>query len=368
VNVTWNGRQNQTMLRNALAAGTVVDLMDQDADQVAGGMVQAGLALDLGPLLDSQALDADMPFRDVFVPAVVNMFDVDGKTYLMPYIYNTAQFFYNADIFEEAGVGEIGTWDELIAECKKITDAGYNGIAVEGPEPGYNSMYFTYLIARLKGPGWMTEAANDPTGEMWNDPAVLQAAQLSRELWDSGCIPEISKGYAWPQAQQTIAAGETAMELVGSWLPTELLPATGPDFNWGALKFPAIEGGAGANTELQAFLLSFMILKDTAHPEEAGELLKFIMTEENQKLMADVGVVGVTRKGVEWPANVAGAQAAAENATAVFGEGDGLQGSNAEYWTKVIRDPFSNMFVGEMTPEEFVEGLVRDGAAFWANQ
>ncbi|MGL4650147.1 MAG: ABC transporter substrate-binding protein [Caldilineaceae bacterium] len=368
VNVTWNGRQNQTMLRNALAAGTKVDLMDQDADQVAGGMVSAGMGYDLAALLDSTALDEDVPLRDVFVPGVLNMFDVDGKTYLLPYIYNTSQFFYNKDIFAEAGVGEITTWEQLISECKKITDAGFNGIAIEGPEPGYNSMYFTYLLARLKGPGWMTEAANDKTGEMWNDPAVLQAAQMSRELWESGCIPEVSAGYKWPQAQQTIAAGETAMELVGSWLPTELLPATGPDFNWGALNFPAIEGGEGQVTDLQAFILSFMILKDSAHPAEAGELLKFIVTQESQELMVEKGVVGVTRKGVQWPANIAEAQAAAESATAVFGEGDGLQGSNAEFWTKVLRDPFSNMFVGQITPEEFVENLVTDSAAFWANQ
>jgi hypothetical protein len=84
--------------------------------------------------------------------------------------------------------------------------------------------------------------------------------------------------------------------------------------------------------------------------------------------MVDMGVVGVTRKGVAWPANIAEAQIAAENATAVFGEGDGLQGSNAEYWTKVLRDPNNNMFVGQTTPEQFVENLVKDTAAFWANQ
>jgi hypothetical protein len=74
------------------------------------------------------------------------------------------------------------------------------------------------------------------------------------------------------------------------------------------------------------------------------------------------------RKGVVWPANLTEAQAAADSATAVFGEGDGLQGSNAEFWVKVVRDPFSNMFVGEVTPEKFVEQLVTDTAAYWANK
>ena len=365
---TWNGRQNQTMLRTALAGGTKVDIMDQDADQVAGGMVAAGLGLDLTDLLNSTALDEDVPLKDVFVPGVLNMFDVDGKTYLLPYIYNTGQFFYNKDIFEKAGVGDVQTWDDLLAACDKVNAAGFNMLAIEGTEPGYNGNYFVYLMARIKGVGWLTQAANDPTGEMWNDPAVLQAAQMSRELWDKGCIPEVSAGYKWPQAQQTIAAGETAAELVGSWLPTELLSATGPDFNWGALNFPEVDGGVGKNTDLMAFILSFMILKDTEHPQEAADLLKFIVSKESQQTMVDMGVVGVTRKGVTWPANIAEAQVAAENATAVFGEGDGLQGSNAEYWTKILRDPNNSMFVGQTTPEQFVESLVKDSAAFWANQ
>lgn len=368
VKTTWNGRQNQTTLRTALAGGTKVDLMDQDADQVAGGMVAAGMGYDLGELLDSTALDEDVSLRDVFVPGVLNMFDIDGKTYLLPYIYNTGQFFYSKAAFEKAGVTDVKTWDDLLAACDKLAAAGYAPLAIEGSEPGYNAMYFTYLIARLKGVGWMTQAANDKTGEMWRDPAVLQAAQMSRDLWDKGCIPEVSKGYHWPQAQQMIAAGQTAAELVGSWLPTELLSATGPDFQWGALNFPEVEGGVGKNTDLNAFILSFMILKDAEHPQEAAELLKFLMTKENQQIMVEKGVVGVTRKGVTWPANIAEAQASAEAATAVFGEGDGLQGSNAEYWTKVLRDPFNNMFVGQGTPEEFVETLVKDTAAFWAGK
>lgn len=368
ITVTWNGRQNQTLLRNALASGTKVDLMDQDADQVAGGMVAGGQGYALNDLLEAKALDEDVPFKDVFASGTLHMFDVDGKTYLIPYIYNSAMFFYSVDAFEKAGVTDIKTWDDLIGACDKLTAAGYAPMAIEGPEPGYNAFIFTYIMERLKGPGFMTKAANDKTGETWKDPAVLQAAQMSRELWDKGCIPAKSAGYKWPEAQNMLASGETAMELVGSWLPTELLSATGPDFKWGALAFPEISGGVGKNTDLEGLLLSYMILKNSAHPKEAFEFLKFMLTKEQQQKMVVAGAVGVVRKGVDWPANLKGAQTAAENATVVFGEGDGLQGSNAEYWVKVIRDPFSNMFVGQATPEEYVAKLVTNSAAFWAGK
>src|SRR4030095_5175358 len=35
----WNGRQNQTLVRTALSGGTVIDIVDQDADQIAGGLM-----------------------------------------------------------------------------------------------------------------------------------------------------------------------------------------------------------------------------------------------------------------------------------------------------------------------------------------
>ncbi|MBI3175384.1 MAG: extracellular solute-binding protein [Chloroflexi bacterium] len=358
IKVTWNGRQNQTLLRNAIASGTKVDFMDQDADQVAGGMVAAGQGYPLNDLITPD-------FEDIFVPSVLHMFDVDGKTYLVPYVYNTAQFFYSKDAFDKAGVTPPQTWDELLAACDKLNAVNINPIAVESDIQGYNAVYFTYLLARLKGPGWMRQAAYDKTGEMWKDPAVLQAAQMSMDLWTKGCIPDVSKGYKWPQAQETVAAGETAMELVGSWLPTELVKATGPDFKWGSFNFPEVSGGAGKSTDLMAFMLSYMILKDAPHPKESFEFIKFMLSEENQKGMVTAGLVGVPRKGVAWPANIADSQTAAETATVVFGEGDGLQGADAELWVKVIRDPFNDMFVGKLTPEQFVEKLVADTATYW---
>ena len=358
IKTTWNGRQNQTLLRNALASGTKVDLMDQDADQVAGGLVAAGQGYPLNELITPE-------FEATFVPSVLHMFDINGKTFLVPYVYNTAQFFYSKAAFEKAGVKPPQTWDELLSACEKLNAASIKPIAIESDIQGYNAVYFTYLLARMKGTGWMQKAAYDKTGEMWKDPAVLKAAQMSRDLWTKGCVPDVSKGYKWPQAQETVAAGETAMELVGSWLPTELVKSTGPDFQWGSFNFPGVSDGTGKSTDMLAFMLSYMILKDAPHPKEAFEFIKFMLSEDNQKGMVEAGLVGVPRKGVAWPANIADSQTAAETATVVFGEGDGLQGANAELWVKVIRDPFNEMFVGKVTPEQFVEKLAADTAAFW---
>jgi ABC-type glycerol-3-phosphate transport system substrate-binding protein len=67
----WNGRENQTKLRTALSAGTKVDFMDQDSDQLAGGMMSEGLGYPLDEFLTQNALDQDVPITEIFAPHVI---------------------------------------------------------------------------------------------------------------------------------------------------------------------------------------------------------------------------------------------------------------------------------------------------------
>jgi raffinose/stachyose/melibiose transport system substrate-binding protein len=364
ISTVWNGRQNQTLVRTALAGGTVIDFMDQDADQVAGGLMREDLGVALDDYLEQTALDEDVPLRDVFLPGTLELFELDGSVYLLPYIYNTFQFFYDKRIFEEIGVTPPTTWDDFLAVNDALRGADYVPLAMEND--GYIIQWLTYVVSRLKGPGFLLAAIEDTTGEAWRDPAFLQAAQMERSLWERGDFPEEALGYIWPQGQQTLAFGESAMELVGSWLPIELATATDPEFNWGAYNFPAIEGGEGSVNDLHAALLSFMILKDSQHPDEVFEFLKFIMTAENQQQMADNSLIGVTRIGVPWPAVLADAATAAANAETLFGDIDGAQALYAEYVTVVLTPLHRSMFLGEITPEAWIEEMVTQSADYWA--
>lgn len=366
IQAVWNGRQNQTLVRTALSGGTVIDLVDQDSDQIAGGLQKDGFALPLNDWLAQPALDHEEPLADVFLPGTLEMFaEDDGTIYQIPYIYNTVQFWYDKRVFEEVGVTPPQTWDEFLTTCDALRDAGYAPIAAEGNERFYSTFYLTNMVARMKGPGFLLETAGDPTGEMWRDPVYLQTSQMLRELWDRGCIPPETLGYVWPQGQNTLAFGQAAMSLVGSWLPVELNNAVDPEWQWGGFNFPSIEGGEGAATDVNALLLGFMVNKDTAHPETVLEFLRFIMTDENQKQMTDEAFVGVTNKYVEWNPIIADAAAAAQNATAMYPDVDGIYGSYIEYLNVVLGEVYSQLWQGLITPEQFVEEMVTQSKAYW---
>jgi raffinose/stachyose/melibiose transport system substrate-binding protein len=203
---------------------------------------------------------------------------------------------------------------------------------------------------------------------MWRDPVYLETSEMLRTLWDRGFIPEETVGYVWPQGQNTLAFGEAAMSLVGSWLPIELANMTDPEWEWGGFNFPAVEGGEGSVNDTQALLLAFMILEQSEHPDEAFEFLRFIMTQENQQKMADEALVGVTRQGIEWAEPISDAQEAAMNAEVIFPDVDGVYAQYPEYLNAVLGANYSDLWQGNITPEEFVERMATQSAEYWENQ
>jgi raffinose/stachyose/melibiose transport system substrate-binding protein len=137
---------------------------------------------------------------------------------------------------------------------------------------------------------------------------------------------------------------------------------------WGAFNFPAVEGGAGSQDDLQVALLAFMILKDSEHPREAFEFLRYMMTQENMQQMADEALVGVTRQGVLWADAIADGADAAANANNVMGLSDGTVALYPEFVNNILYVNWRDLFLGELTPEEYVEEMAADAAEYWAGQ
>ena len=367
VTAVWNGRENQTKVRTALGSNTVIDIVDQDASQIAGGLMHENMLLPIDDMLASQALDESVKFADVFNPGVIDLYAVNGTHYLMPYDDSPVMFWYNKDIFTKAGIAQPpATWDDFTADLQKIKDAGLVPLAIESDGGDYNIFYFQYMVERIKGKGFLYQTIQDKTGEMWKDPVYTQVLTMIKDLWDKGYIPPASLGYQWPAAQQTLARGQSAMELCGGWLPNELSPIAGPSFNWGGFGFPAIAGGAGKQTDLQQWLLAMAILKGTKHPAEAETFLKFVMTKDSEARLVQ-GMQGVTRKGVQWPAAMMDGYTAASNATATLDQADGGTAMFAEYTKNVLYADVLPVFLGQAAIADFPAKIAGDAKNYWSS-
>ena len=131
VTAVWNGRENQTKARTALGANTQIDIVDQDASQIAGGMMREGMLLPLDDTLASTALDENVPLKSVFSPGVLDVYIMGGKHYLMPYDNSPVMFWYNKDLFSKAGIAKPpATWDAFMTDLQKLKDAGSVPLAI----------------------------------------------------------------------------------------------------------------------------------------------------------------------------------------------------------------------------------------------
>jgi ABC-type glycerol-3-phosphate transport system substrate-binding protein len=358
----WNGRENQTKLRTALAAGTVVDFMDQDSDQVAGGMMSEGLGY---PLDDLMAQNADVV--STFSPGILDQYKAaDGKHYLWPIMSSPVMFWYNKDIFAKAGIAQPpATWDDLLTACDKIKATGVPAITTESNEPEYDNYWLNYMVERQKGPDFLAQTLVDKTGNMWKDPVYAKSVQMFKDMWTRGCFPQDAKGFIWPAGQQLLATDQAGMELCGSWLPNELRDTTRADFKWGGFPFPSVAGGSGNGGDIHIWTGSMMIMKSSAHPKEVFEFLKYVMANDSQAAISKDAIQGVPNKSVTWPAALVDGATAANGAHAVILAIGGGLAFHPELIKNVLSPNLSKAFYGDMTPEEFSTKMAADAAAYW---
>lgn len=368
VNITFNGRENQTMVRTALQAGTKIDLMDQDGAPLAGGLMTEGQGYPLDEFLTQDAWgQSGVAFKDTFTPGLLEQFQKDGKTYLIPHTLITYAIWYDKRDFAAAGIEKTPeTWDEFLTASEKIKATGVAPIAQDAGVNFYNIIWYFYLVERLKGPGFLLAAAEDKTGELWQDPAFVKAAEMEQELWDKGYIIEGAEGFTWPQGQQTLADDLAAMELCGSWLPNELKDAVAPEFEWGGMGFPAVEGGEGKGTDIPVVMLDYMVMKDSENPDVAFDFIRYAMSKENVEMWANDTISGVPLKDVAWPALIADAKTMFDNATTLFDEVDGVTFKYAEYANTILMPTHDEVFMGKITPQEFADKMKKLTADYWA--
>ena len=251
VKVNWAGRDIKTLLGAALDGGQVIDIFDYDQ-----GWLIANVGKYLTPLDDyvtQPAYDEEgTSVLDSLLPAVVTFSrDADGKLMNLPYQPYAVAFFYNKDIFDQAGITETPvTWDDFIADGELVKAAGYDFVTVD--QDAYADLYLGYAADRLKSCDFLMQTLQDETGEMWNDPAWVQMAQDFGELAAKGLWSPQASANASPAGQAEVATGTAAVYLNGTWFPTEVASTTGPDFNWGQFAFPALTADKNNYGDIEA--------------------------------------------------------------------------------------------------------------------
>lgn len=351
VDLQFKGRTGiREGLQPALDAGTNIDLFDEDIDRV--NNTWGSYLMDLEELAKGAGYEAT---ANASLMAACR--EVGGGTLKsIPYQPNVFAFFYNKDIFDEAGITSVPTtWAELDAACQKIKDAGYTPIT---SDDAYILCLFGHHMCRING---YEGTSNIVKNNKWEDPSVMETAKAYEEFAKKGYFSENIASNVFPAGQnQELAMGTAAMYLNGSWLPNEVKNMAGDDFRWGCFSYPAVEGGKDG-TEASNFGAQVLAInKNSQNAEAAFQLITYITKGEFDKKLSEesLGIPSDTTN-TEWPSQLADVKPVLESLKTRYPWAAGAE-DNVDM-TPIIKENMMKLCSGAITAGEFVANLKAAG-------
>ena len=348
VDLQFKGRTGiREGLQPALDAGTVIDLFDEDIDRV--NLQWGDYLMDLEEL--AKAADYEATANAGLMAAARS--SAGGTLKSIPYQPFVFNYFYNAEIFEEAGITEApATWEAFLDACQKVKDAGYVPVT---SDDAYIMITLGYHLSRLVGEARVDEIVKQ--GLWAEEPAVLRAAQDFADMAAKGFFSPTIGSAVWPINQNgEMALGDAAMYLNGSWLPNEVKDMTGPDFKWGCFAYPALEGGATGTEAANFGSQVYAINKNSEVAKEAFDIIVKVTKGEFDLMLSQESVgIPADSANTEWPAMLAGVRPVFDAITTRYNWGAGIE--NNPDMTPIIKQEVQKLFSGAITAEEFVNNL-----------
>jgi multiple sugar transport system substrate-binding protein len=260
-------------------AGTAADLF-QGCCVHFPTWAQEGYALDLRPYVER---DLDQATIDDWNPAQYQAFFLsNGYQYGLPKYHGGLALYYNKDLFDKYGVDyPDGSWDhdDYTGAMRRLTH-DRNG---DGQIDLWGSMLdisWDRIQIHVNGWGGHLVDPDDPTRCRMAEPEAMAALEWIRaRMWDDR-VMATPLDVQNMSTRQAFTSGQVAMVEDGSWALKDIL--TGASFRIGIAPFPA---GPERRVTL-ATTDGFGVYAHTDHPDEAWELLKFLISKEYGRAMA----------------------------------------------------------------------------------
>ncbi len=279
----------------AIAGGNPPDLAGNYSFYVAA-YADGGALTDLGPMLANAGFD-----RSAYIDHYMKLGDYHGKTWAVPIVPASIALLTNKRLFREAGLDpekppvtieeldayaeKLTKWEVTLPSGEKKIETGYLPNVPDGQkrliqagflpgEPGWWSYGRGYFFggSLVDGPDKITAA----------DPRNIQGfnwvASYSKNL-GIGVTKRFRSGFGnFASPQNAFLSGKVAMVLQGVWMHN-FIEKYAPGLQWGAASFPYPAGHPELANTTNADADVLVIPKDSPHPEEAFEFIKYVTSQ-----------------------------------------------------------------------------------------
>lgn len=348
VDVQFKGRQGiRQGLQAALDAGTTIDIFDEDVDRVNKNWGSY--------ILDLEDYVAASNYEETAIQSFMEASREAGGGTLktIPYQGSVFAWFYNPDIFAEAGIESVPTtWDEFLDCCERIKAAGYYAVT---SDDSYFLSNFGYHVARYGG----AEAVSDAiwNGNWENNEAVIKTAKDFEYMAQQGYFSPNLVSNVWPNGQNVeFALGDVAMYLNGSWLPNEIRSLAGDDYVWGCFSYPSVEGGVNDTSYVNTSFQCFAINNKSQYPDEAFQLIEWLTKGEWDLKLSQMSLgVPADTTNTEWPAQMANVKPVLEGAKHRYTWAVGAE-DNVDI-TPILLENLLNLAGGVISADQFIANM-----------
>lgn len=220
------------------------------------GVLPNGIARDLTDLYDAPNpyIEGNTAWREAMNSTVIAYTTApSGAIYIIDGDFVGTAFFYNQDLFTQAGIEAAPTsWSELLDVATRLNDAGITPCAFSW-DPSWFGRHFLSDFYSTEYDA-LTGCDGSPGQSPQDEAAAIKAGILSTadprfmawwpffkeftDLWSPEYLAQ-ELSVADEGAQEDFAAGETAMFYNGSWFPRNL-QTIGIEFELGSFSFPQL--------------------------------------------------------------------------------------------------------------------------------
>jgi multiple sugar transport system substrate-binding protein len=248
-------------------------------------IVSKGVLKDLTPLLEAEGISLD----DYFWEPENTYYQ--GKIYGLPHELAVLALAYNLDIFDKFGVAyptDDWAWDDILDASLKLTKS-------EGSEMTYgiyspnNSQEWWGNLIKQNGGSFLTP---DKKKGALDSPEAIEALKFAIDLIYKYKVSPTPQGASSlpgyiESGGSPFMTGLVAMKFQGNY---ELGLLTQQDkFRWDVVTMPKqkVKGGL-------RWTQSWVMSDQTKYPEEAWTFIKYYLSEEFQKILAETPNKGIT--------------------------------------------------------------------------
>ncbi|MCD4525916.1 ABC transporter substrate-binding protein [Nocardioides sp. cx-173] len=353
VNVEISAMAHEDMVDKLAAAFQSGDLPDVYMERGGGELadhVEAGLVRDLSE-------DASEEIEKIGDVAMAG-WQVDDTSYALPFSLGVVGFWYNTELFEQAGITETPTtMDGLYDVIDKLKAADLTPLSVGAGDKWPAAHYWYYTAVRACSPDTITEAVSSRD---FSDPCFVKAGEVVEDILET---EPFHAGFLSTPAQEgassasgLLATGKVAMEMQGQWEPGVMQGLTddglGLGDKTGWFPFPAVEGGEGDPAAQLGGGDAWAVPEGA--PDVAVDLAKYLLSDEVQQ--------GFAEKDMGLPTNPAAFDSLANPSLAellkVRDEAPYVQlyfdTAFGESIGGAMNDEIALLFAGQATPEDVV--------------